>query len=255
MSDAVRQFTAAGHAAFASYLQSLVSSPELAPPWHLLTDAMSSEAVGFTVTVEQEPHGRPFADRFEFGTYLVERLSTADRTTISFNHGLWNWLALYYFDQLCPPDVDGVRKVGAEARYLLPDEYRHTRYYRHLVRSPWLAVLMHPVRGRVILTPVSDRHHPLSTPGEVFEQVASRQGVFRSRAVMAAIDALWFDQASGRPRPKVAGSGGGSPRRLGRILKQFERTYDLEADVDGLVVGLLPREFGRWKKLAAKGGG
>lgn len=251
MSDKVRKFTEGGNAAFATYLQSLQASPALAPPWHLLIDDESSEAVAFDSSIEREPHGRPFTDRFEFGTYLVDRLSAADRTRISFDHGLWNWLALYYFDQLCVPGASGERRVQAEARYLLPAEYRHNRYYRHLVRSPWLSVLLHPVRSRVILKPVVKRDHPLSTPGEIFEQVASRQGVFRSPRMLAAIDILWFDPASDSPRPKVAGQGGGSPRRLGKLLKQFELTYDMEADVKGLVVDLLPREFARWKKLAA----
>lgn len=253
MSDTVRKFTEAGNAAFATYLHALQADPSLTPPWHLLTDDEYSEEVAFTATVEREPHGGPFAERFEFGTYLVDRLSGADRTKISFDHGLWNWLALYFFDQLCAANATGERRVQAEVRYLLTSDYRHNRYYRHLVRSPWLAVLLHPVYSRVLLKPVSEPDHPLATPGEIFEQVASRQGVFRSPMMMAAIDALWFDPASGKPRPKVAGSGGGSPRRLGRLLKQFELTYDMEADVAGLVVGLLPREFARWKKAAMSG--
>jgi len=247
MSDRVRQLTSRGNEEFKTYLEALHASPNTPPPRQLLTDPATSEAVSFEAHIERAPLGRTFDNRAEFGHYLVDALKAADRTQISLNSSLWNWLALYYLDQLCPPDSTGTRRPEALARYYLPEKFRHNRYYRHLVRSPWLAVSLHPVTSRVILIPVSSKGSPLATVGEIFEQIASRQGVFRSTRIMAAVDALYFDPEKGRPRRGTAGSAGGSPRRLGHVLKQFELTYDLDWDNAGLVLGLLPREFDSWK--------
>lgn len=253
MSNPVRQLTETGNAAFLAYLESLKETPNAPPPFALLNDAQASTAVPFTATIEQHPGGEQFASRHAFGTYLVDVLGAADRRAISFNHGLWNWLALYFFDQLCPADGSGNRDRGEVARYFLTKEYRHDRYYRHLVRSPWLAVGMHPVTSRVILIPLSSKGAPLEVVGEIFSQVAARQGVFRSPAVMAAIDEMYFDTAAGKPRTGTGGQQGGSSRRLGQILKQFELTFDLDGDTGVNVLELLPKEFAGWKKKAQKG--
>jgi hypothetical protein len=252
MSEDVRVLTAAGNAAFNSFLLELRSVPTTAVPWHLLTDEGMSDPAPFLAEVEREPEGKPFANRYDFGKYLVSALANANRNEISLERGLWNWLALFYFDQLCPADSDGLRHpLGDLSVYYLDEKYRHTRYYRHLVRSPWLAVSLHPVSSRALLIPVSQKGSPLIARGEIFEQVASRQSVFRSKIVVDAVYALYFDPDTGRPRAGSGGSSAGSPRRLGQMLKQFGLTYDLEWGEDEMIMKLLPKEFASWKKRAA----
>ena len=250
MSDPIRQFTAQGNETFRTYLLQLRETPTLSPPWQLLTDPAMSESAPFITSIERKPRGVLFGDRYEFGIYLAKTLESVDRAKISLNPSLWNWLALYFFDQLCPPDAAGRRSPREEAVYYLPAKYKHNRYYRHLVRSPWLAVTMHKEKSRVILIPISSRGAPLALTGEIFEQVAGRQGVFRSANILAAIYNMYFDSDKGRPRSGTGGRGGGSPNRLGMILKQFELTYDLEWGNEDVVLGLLPKEFTPWKQFA-----
>ena len=249
MSDIVRQFTDEGNRRFSAFVEEVRTNPTAKPPLELLTSPATSEPVAFRALIEREPGGKAFASRFEFGTYLVGALASAERTAISFNRSLWNWLTFYYFDQLCPVASDGTRSAGESARYFLTERYRHDRYYRHLVRSPWLAVAQHGDTSKVLLIPISQGAQPLVVVGELFSQFAARQGVFRSKSVMAAIYRMYFDPTTGRPR-SAGGSSGGSSRRLGKILKQFELTFDLETDDGNLVVDLLPKEFQRWKKMA-----
>lgn len=248
MSDLVRQFSPQGNEAFASFLTNLRENPSLPIPNYLLTDAATSEATSFDAVVERTPNGAVFGSRYIFGHYLADALARADRAEISLNSNLWNWLALYYLDQLSPADANGARKLGEQAAYFLPEKYQHNRYYRHLVRSPWLAVALHPVTSRVLLIPISTKGAPLAVRGEIFEQVASRQSVFRSSTILAAIDALYFDAAKGRPHSGTGGDAGGSPRRLAQILKQFQLTYDLEWGNGDGVLSLLPKEFESWKR-------
>lgn len=247
MTDAVRQFTPEGNRAFRSFLGELKAAPSAAIPYGLLTDPASSCETSFAATVDRAPNGKLFGNRHQFGAYLVNALRGAPRTEISLNHSLWNWLALYYFDQLCPIETGGERKADVPEVYCLDADYKYNRYYRHMVRAPWMAVSLHPTTSRVILIPVSHKEPSIAVRGEIGEQVMGRQGVFRSAAVLAAVDAMYFDVKAGKPRPRTGGSRGGSPRRLGKILKQFALTFDLEWGKDGLVMDLLPKEFAAWK--------
>ncbi len=246
MSDLVRRLSLAGRKSFAEYIEALRSDGTLPPPFQLLTDATLSADAGFAATVEREPQGSKFASRLEFGSYLVDALAHRNRADLSFDVGLWAWLALYYFDQLCPAS-EGRRKPEETPRYLLPERFQYNRTYRHLVRAPWLAYAIHGETSRVLLIPIRRTEHPLRGVGEIFAQVAGRQGVFRSRQVVAAVDRLYFDHSSGRPRAGAGGSEAGSPRRLSTVLKQFELTFDLESDETDLITSVLPQEFSRWQ--------
>jgi hypothetical protein len=186
----------------------------------------------------------------EFGSYLNGLLSPLDRRVISRHHGLWTWLALYYFDQLCPRSGDGSRKVLADEAYVLPAKYDFRSYYRHLVRMPWLAVADHGDNARVLLVPAGrSSEAPLATRGEIIEQLASRQAVLGNARVIAAVNRLYFDQAANRPRRGAGGSKGGSPRRLALVLQQLDLTFDLAACDESRLLSLLPREFDRWKAV------
>ena len=251
MSDRVRMLSAEGSRVFREYLEVLREAPGAAVPWSLLTDPSMSEDAPFHALIEREPHGRPFADRHEFGVYLVGALANADRARISLEHRLWNWFALYFFDQLCPPDASGARAPLRDLSvYLLDEKYVWTRYYRHFVRAPWLAVSLHPETSRAILIQGSAQDAPLTGRGELFEQIAGRQSLFRSPTVMGAVYSLYFDPATGRPRAGTGGSRGGSPRRLGAVLNQLGLTYDLEWGESDIIIGLLPNEFARWTRHA-----
>ncbi len=246
MSDPVRRLSLAGRVSFSEYIDALRLDGTLPPPLDLLTDATKSAEAGFPATVEREPLGRKFETRLEFGRYLVDRLAPQNRVDLSFDIGLWAWLALYYFDQLCPSS-DGRRKAEETPRYILPERFQYTRYYRHLVRGPWLTCAIHGEASRVLLIPIRRSEHPLASVGEIYAQVAGRQGVFRSKEVVAAVDRLYFDEGSGRPRSGAGGSEAGSPRRLSKVLKQFELTFDLESEEPNLITSILPQEFSRWR--------
>ena len=247
MNDHVRILTAGGLNAFQQYITDLRGGSTTSPPVHLLTGTESSDAFG-DLSIEK----RPFPDRFAFGEYLVRQLSPLDRRSISRNHGLWSWLALYYFEQLCPQAADGSRKPLAPEAYVLPARYDFQGYYRHLVRTPWLAVADHGERARVLLIPATRRAAaPLSVRGEIIEQLASRQAVLGNPHIIEAAYRMYFDKQEGRPRRGAGGSGGGSPRRLALILQQLDLTFDLMACPTDKVIGLLPKEFDRWPARTA----
>src|SRR5262249_38391196 len=82
----------------------------------------------------------------------------------------------------------------------------------------------------------------------ILEQLGGRQQVLASRLIVAAANKMYLDPATGRPRTGVAGSGRGSARRFGLVLRQLDLTYDPEEMADGGLVQILPAEFEKWKR-------
>src|SRR5262245_15543540 len=62
---------------------------------------------------------RIFESRYEFGQYLCQLFTGLDPRAISYDRGLWTWLAAFFIDQLCATSPDGKRKVRAEYAYVL----------------------------------------------------------------------------------------------------------------------------------------
>lgn len=126
MPDRVSQLTDEGMQAFTVWLR---SGARGSVPDDLISDRKYARPVG-----EAEiDTSRQFSDRFEFGSYLVETLKPLDSRTISFDRGLWSWLAAVFFEQLCPANSDGSRTLRKDYVYV-PSQTRI--YYRHLVRTP-----------------------------------------------------------------------------------------------------------------------
>lgn len=248
MTDLVRRLANPGIAAFAAYLGHLREGVGTSLPTHLLMDPTTSESMPLPMEITRQPHGRPFESRYEFGKYLKEVLQGQDRRQISRDFGMWTWLALYFLDQLCPAEADGTRKPIADEAYILASTFKYDSYYRHLVRTPWLAVCEHGEHSKVLLIPAGrPTGNPLAQRGELIEQLAARQNLFGTPSIIEAAARMYFDASRGRPKRGAGGAGAGSPRRLALVVQQFELTYDLRACTADQFLGLLPREFARWQ--------
>jgi hypothetical protein len=252
MTDAVRVLNEQGAKRFRDFLAAAGAAARRPPPFELLTDPAFSADFAAPIEIEREPGGRRFANRYLFGFYLQGKLAGQDRTRISRDHALWNWLSLYYFDQLCPVRDDGARDVLANEIYLLSPEVKHRQYFRHLVRAPWYAVSEHKRNAKVLLIHTERGEAPLATRGAIFEQLASRQGIFGNPTVIAAAQALYFDDSLERPRWGASGNGPGAVRRFALVVQQLELTYDTRACSVAQLLALLPKEFDEWKREADK---
>jgi hypothetical protein len=178
------------------------------------------------------------------------RLASLDPGLISNDRGLWTWLALYLFDQLCPTGPDGKRKLDKQYRYILSADYRH--YYRHLVRTPWQLTRDHGPNSRFLLLATNEGANPLRRHGDILEQLGGTQSIIRSRPIIAEASRLYSDPLTGRPRKGAAGKGGGSIRRFARVLRQLDLTFDPEFMPPGGLSAVLPVEFDAWEKGTAK---
>lgn len=241
MSWIERQLNDQGIAKFSEYLAGSATGPA---PLELTSNPETSEPLPSPIPFSQTD----FSTRFELGKFLVASLNAYDAAKISSDRKLWTTLALLLFDKICPKDASGSRKVMEEYRYILSTDYRH--YYRHLVRSPWQLVKTHDDNARILLVAASPNAHPLSVHGEILEQFGGRQQVLGSRPIVAAACKLYLDPSSGRPKKGVAGSKGGSARRFGIVLRQFDMTYDPADMPEDQLISILPSEFDRWRMPA-----
>jgi hypothetical protein len=196
--------------------------------------------------VERLPYNRlvpnhQFSDRFEFGVAITELLSQYDQHAVSFDRGLWSWLAAFYFEQLAPRDKSGKRMLRKDYVYILSES---RIYYRHLVRTPWFLIKSHGERCKYLLASRPGDAAPLSRQSYLLDQLAARQFVISSPALVGAAARLYTDRHTGLPTRGAGAKGSGSPRRLALIANQLSLTHDIhDMPVDRLMK-LLPEEFG-----------
>ena len=234
----LRRLTESGINQFGQYLEQLRAAPTTPPPSWLLTDEAASEAVS-----DLEVAQREFDSRFDVAAYLDDLVKTAGIQAGERDVGLWAWLSLLHFDQVCPSKDNGERKPGERARHI-PDVQNFQRYYRHLLLGPFAIYRAHadkPDRARGVLMA------QVSAPGDVVEQLASRQELITNQSVMSVVTSLYFDPSLQKPKKGSGGKADGSPRRLADIINQYDLTYDLYALTEDGLMGLLPKEFDRFR--------
>jgi len=228
------------------FLDSLTTDTPMPWPDGLLTDADATEAIEPEIEVED----RSFSNRFEVGQYLNDLLGDSGIDNIEYDRGIWAWLALFFFDQLCPADSHGRRRPGERARWI-PAIGNFRKYYRHLLAGPFRIYRAHreePERALVLLCT------PPHSPGDIVEQLASRQEIVTNAAVMKAATHLYVDPDTGQPKRGAAGRAGGSARRLADVLNQFDMTWDLYSMSWNSITVMLPQEFERFQSDKAAAG-
>lgn len=231
-----RRFTDAGVEAFSQYIHDLRADPKLPVP----ADLVTVDALTEVLTPEVSATPEAFETRMEFARWLDLAFGNSDAEAPLLDAGFWTWLTAALFDQVCPPDGNGRRKPGADARYI-PDMTRWTRRYRHLLANPYQVFQLHrnaPERAAVALV------NPLHKPGELTEQFTARLEIIRCPGTLGLATKLFVDPSTGARRP---GASGNAARRFGKLMNQYTRTWDLQSVEAGEFAQLLPREFNRFK--------
>jgi hypothetical protein len=236
----VRQLTEAGITAFRQYLEGLSVGVAEPPPTNLLTGEESSGPLGADVAIED----RHFVTKRDAAEHLVSRISGLNRAEVDHNIGLWGWLSLFYFDQVCPPAGNRARKPGQIERHI-PSQHAWT-YYRHLLAGPCRILQLHGANARLFL------HGPLHVHGDFSEQVASHMELISNHRLVEALDRLYFvsDESGGFPkRGATTRTRAGNLRRFIDVFWQFHLMYDLCAMTADDILHLLPTEFDSWRAL------
>jgi hypothetical protein len=238
----LRRFNDSGLNEFREQLLTLKSDPTRDPPWHLLDDLRFTAPAVIGAVVERTV----FTTRMEAAVAMNQVLGEPSPPGTDRDTGLWSWLALFHFDSICPRDGDGRRKVGAAHRYIL-EGTNHKTYYRHLLLGPYLIYRAHrdePQRAMVLLCQRPD------SPGDIVEQLASRQEIVSNPVMMRVATELYYDRVTGAPKRGAGSKNRGSARRLAEVADQFDVTWDLFAVPWHCLLHRLPAEFDRFRPNA-----
>jgi hypothetical protein len=238
----LRRLNDVGIARFGEFLDALKVDSDLEVPVSLLNDPSTSEDISTTVEVEQ----KTFSNRFVAASYLHEKFSASGLTDLEKDIGLWSWLSLFYFEQLCAIDSSGKRKPGERARWI-PDISNWRKYYRHLLAGPYRIYRAHAANPESTIVLLSGN---VNQPGELAEQIASRQELVTNRAVLEAASKMYISAETRRPRRGASGKSAGSARRLAEVLNQFDVTWDLYSMNSGELLTMLPPEFDKFRRAA-----
>lgn len=244
MSETIRCLTEVGTAEFLRFVVSLRNGETQAVPRHLLHDPKASTVLIDFPDVEL----RDFENKFKLASYFYEKLHKFGPEQIDHNPGIWNWLSLYYFDQLCP-EKDGKRKALKQYFYVLPpthDTFYFRHYYRHLLSGPYRIFRLHKERSEALLS------YPIYEHADMLEQVASYQELITNQGVVEAITELYFQAKNGKPYEAKKGATDrkkpGNIRRFKDIINQLDLTFDVYNLHGKQIVELLPDEFVNWKQ-------
>lgn len=239
MRERIRRLNSEGLIAFQHHILLLAEGSKNETPSHLLTDPRYSESID--IDVEIEP--LEFKTRFDLGIYLSRKLSDIPTQSMLGDIGFWSWLALFWFDQLCPPQTDGHRKPSKEYNYVLSANYNHRP--RHAIYTTWMLVTLYGEHALFLLSKA------LHERGELIEQLAARQYLISCQGVIEAAKELYYD-----PQRKTFKRGATSQKRNGNIrrfiayLQQLDLTYDLGTLKADTLLKMLPNEYSAFRTLS-----
>ena len=232
--ERVRRLNGAGVEAFRAFLGRLREGSGEEPPRELLGDEATSEVLGVEVVVEE----RAFASRLEVGRYLAERL--VEVAEVDGDVGLWSWLSLYWFEQVCPVGERGRRQVGRDYRHILEPGYRYG--HRHLLGGARYVFDLLGEEARLLLST------PLHTEALLHHELASRLALISNPGIVRAVAWLYWDDGKGALRRGATSRKiPGSVYRFLDVVQQLEVNFDLYGMSERAILGLLPAEFDRWR--------
>lgn len=231
----LRKFNNAGIDAFQRFLAAYRENPREAVPVTLL----ESEDHSLLVPNKIEVEAREFSSRRDAANYFHEVLAPLSPDTIRKDAGMWTWLSLFYFDQVCPAS-NGSRKVRNDYTYIyMPDESRY--FYRHLLFIAWQVKQLAPKHNRLFLD------SSLVTLDKMTTEVFKKLFLTRIPCLFELLDRLYWDCANNRPAKGVVSphkvSAGDLVHRLPTRIRQLEKTYDLHSLEANQLLEILGDEF------------
>lgn len=233
----IMRMTDQGKLRFLEFLDSQRSDQPQPFPRDLLESSRFAEPIGASVSMLDV---LDLNDRLATAKALNEIVMALGLTSAERDWGFWTWCSAYLFDRLCKKE-GGKYKPGEVPIWVAePDNWQ--RYYRHYLASVWRVYVAHRQKEDELVVLLNG---PVNTPGELWGQIAANQTLITNPSMIDAIHHLYWDKSK---KTRKTGAGGNSPRRLTKVLRQFERTYDFVAMSGDQIVGLLPSEFDRFKE-------
>jgi hypothetical protein len=236
MAQVIRALNSTGIEQFRGCLARLRGGMAVDPPLALLQDRNFTSELPVEIPIDAQP----VANRLELGRFLCELLGPLPPDEMDRNAGLWAWMSLFLFDQVCPVLRDGGRRPGQDYRHIPDFSYRYR--HRHLLHGPYQVYRRHGPLSILLLS------GPLNSESALYHEIASRQDLVANRGVIEATLSLYMDRKRGAPKHGCQATKGppGSIRRFVRVLQQLDVNYDIYGMSGKDMIDLLPGEFDAW---------
>lgn len=224
----LRQFKKSGIEAFRRFLASCRENPKEPVPIDLLESDEHTTLIEPVIEVESQN----FTIKRDAAEYLHKELSALAPDEVRRCPGLWTWLSLMYFNEVCPASSVS-RKVRNDYTYIfVPDSMRET--YRHILFICWNVLHLSPDHNRLFL------HSKISQLDKYTAEVFKRLYLTRIPCIFEVLDRLYWDDESGKPVTGIVAPRNIRPgnlmHRLPTRIRQLEETYDLQSlDADQLL--------------------
>jgi len=240
MKKTLRAFNDLGISRFRYFLEQLRINGNLSVPFEYLEDTALTTSVDGFAEVDSNVI---FSSRLDAGKYFSDVLKEINENEVE-NIGVWAWLSLFFFDQVCPKNAKGFMNPGQDYRYI-PAKGFGKGAHRHLLKIPFIIYKLHGDNAKVLLV------SKITKPGNINEEIVSRQKLITNPSIVSVLNELYYDKNENKVKKGIDDkkkilTKKGSLRRFVQIINQLELTYDIYSlTFDGLL-DLLPEEFDVW---------
>lgn len=236
----LRSLNSDGIEKYKNMLQELRDNPSSEYPSSLLQDPRYSKEIEEEIYIEQ----RVFKNKKEICTYIAETIQLGRLTKFYFDTGLWSWLSLFYFDQVCSKKTDGTWKIREDYWYIAAHPKMTYRYYRHCFAYPCRAYIELGSSAEALLL------GPINKNTELAELFGGSKEISYSTNIVRVATKLYLDI---RNQKIKRGAGSRNPysggiRRFTKVINQLALTFDLETMSFEEIYDILPPEFNVWKR-------
>ena len=232
----LRRFNSAGVSHFRDELAKLREDPTSEIPSHLLEDDSLSHRVLPEIGINEQR----FSSRREAAVYLRDVLTPLDEAATRLDAGLWTWLTLFHFEDICP--LKGAKRTVKNDYHYIYEPRNQRHVYRHLLALGWRVLSIAPSHNRIMLDV------PLAVLDKATGEIMKRLFLVRIPCIFEVVDRIYWDADRGRIRsgmvnPSARITAGDLSHRFHMRIRQLEMTYDLQSlDADQLIM-LLGDEF------------
>jgi len=198
---------------------------------------------------------KKYASAKKMAEHICSALQINDFYPVQNDYKLWGWLTFALWENFQTLNKDDHEEAYTFKPYKLnKGEYKLRekwvfipaepkdwyKYQRHIVRNP--CELYHRFGA--------DADHLIERPsnsrGEAIEQLTSRHP-FWDLLFLKVGKKLYWDEGNGKMKKGTGGKDNGAPRRLARIFRQFDVTWQVDKTDATAFVKRLPKEFDRFK--------